>query len=200
MKHELPELPFSENALEPHISAETLRFHHGKHHRAYVNEVNQLIRGTQFETAQLEEIVMTASDGPLFNQAAQAWNHSFLWQSLSPEGKQPQGQFLAAIHKDFGSLEKFQQEFSKAAINQFGSGWVWLVRNHSDGKLLIEATSNAKNPLRAGLTPLLVCDVWEHAYYIDYRNERAKYLKALSSVLNWDFAASNFESIVTLAA
>jgi superoxide dismutase, Fe-Mn family len=189
MKHSLPELPYPKEALQPHISKETLDFHHGKHHRAYVDKLNELIVGTEFENAALADIVLRSS-GPLFNNAAQAWNHAFYWQCMSPSGGgEPAGDLAAAIKSAFGSFADFKEKFSKLAEGTFGSGWAWLVRD-KDGTLAIASTGNAKNPLTDGQTPLLTCDVWEHAYYIDYRNARPAYVKAFWNVVNWDFAAS----------
>lgn len=191
MAHELPPLPYAENALEPHISAETLEYHYGKHHQAYVTNLNNLIPGTEFENMSLEDIVKKSSGG-IFNNAAQIWNHTFYWNSLSPRGGgAPGGALAAAIDKAFGSFDKFKEQFTQCAVTTFGSGWAWLVKN-GDGSLAIVSTSNAGCPLTAGQTPLLTCDVWEHAYYIDYRNLRAKYVEAFWSLVNWDFAAKNF--------
>lgn len=191
MEHTLPALPYSEDALEPHISKETLGFHYGKHHATYVVKLNGLIEGTEFSDSSLEEIVMKASAGPVFNNAAQIWNHTFYWNSLSPNGGgEPTGDLLEAINKAFGSVEDFQAKFTDSAVNNFGAAWTWLVKK-SDGSLAIVNTSNAATPLTDGDTPLLTCDVWEHAYYIDYRNVRPDYLKAYWALVNWDFAASN---------
>ena len=191
MAHELPPLPYAENALEPHISAETLEYHYGKHHQAYVTNLNKLIPGTEFENMSLEDIVKKSSSG-IFNNAAQIWNHTFYWNSLSPRGGgAPAGVLAAAIDKAFGSFDKFKEQFTQCAVTTFGSGWAWLVKN-GDGSLAIVSTSNAGCPLTAGQTPLLTCDVWEHAYYIDYRNLRAKYVEAFWSLVNWDFADKNF--------
>lgn len=190
MKHELPVLPYPKNALEPYISQETIEYHHGKHHRAYVTKLNELIRGTTFAEASLEDIVRQAQ-GDLFNQAAQAWNHGFYWRCLSQKGGgQPHGELAAEIKSAFGSLSGFKKEFLAAVEGQFGSGWVWLVRQ-DDGRLAILRTANADTPLRTGQVPLLNCDVWEHAYYIDYRNSRAEYLAAFWHVVDWEFAAGN---------
>ena len=187
-QHELPELPYPNNALEPHISAETLRYHHGKHHASYVEKLNRLIEGTEFETAPLETIITKASGG-VFNNAAQVWNHTFYWNCLSPDGGgSPSGQLAAAIDKAFGSLAGFKDRFSEAAAGNFGSGWTWLVKN-PDGTLDIVNTANAGNPMTDGKQPLLTCDVWEHAYYIDYRNARPKYIQAFWHLVNWDFVA-----------
>lgn len=189
MTHTLPDLPYPEDALQPHISKETLEYHHGKHHRAYVDKLNKLIQGTEFETATLQDIVLRSS-GEIFNNAAQAWNHDFYWRCLSPEGGgEPGGELARAINAAFGSYADFKEKFSKLAEGTFGSGWAWLVRGKS-GTLELVGTSNAKNPLTDGQTPVLTCDVWEHAYYIDYRNARPAYVKAFWNVVNWQFAAS----------
>ncbi len=191
MTHVLPPLPYEKNALEPHISAETLDFHYGKHHQTYVTNLNNLIAGTEFENLSLDEIVKKATGG-IFNNAAQVWNHTFYWHSLSPNGGgEPTGALADAIIKTFGSFEKFKEDFSKTAITTFGSGWAWLVKN-ADGSLALVSTSNAATPLTAGQTPLLTIDVWEHAYYVDYRNLRPKYVEAFWSLVNWDFATNNF--------
>ncbi len=191
MAFELPELPYAKSALAPHISEETLDFHYGKHHQTYVTNLNNLVPGTEFEGLSLEEI-MAKSSGGIFNNAAQIWNHTFYWNSLSPNGgAQPNGNLAKAIDKDFGSFDAFKEAFSKCAITTFGSGWAWLVKDQ-DGNLSLVSSSNAACPLTDGLTPLLTCDVWEHAYYIDYRNARPKYLAAFWSLVNWDFAAANF--------
>jgi Fe-Mn family superoxide dismutase len=191
MTHELPPLPYAKDALQPHISAETLEFHYGKHHQTYVTNLNNLIPGTEFENLSLEEIVKKSSGG-IFNNAAQIWNHTFYWNSLSPTGGgEPTGALAGAIVAAFGSFENFKAEFTKCAVTTFGSGWAWLVKN-ADGTLALVSTSNAGCPLTAGQTPLLTCDVWEHAYYIDFRNLRPKYLEAFWSLVNWEFAAQNF--------
>jgi Fe-Mn family superoxide dismutase len=191
MTHALPALPYEKNALEPHISAETLEYHYGKHHQTYVTNLNNLIAGTEFEGLSLEDIVKKSAGG-IFNNAAQVWNHTFYWNSLSPNGGgEPSGALAEAINAAFGSFENFKAEFTKTAVTTFGSGWAWLVKN-ADGSLALASTSNAGCPLTAGQTPLLTCDVWEHAYYIDYRNLRPKYLEAFWSLVNWDFAAQNF--------
>ena len=191
MTHVLPPLPYEKNALEPHISAETLEFHYGKHHQTYVTNLNNLIAGTEFENLSLDDIVKKATGG-IFNNAAQVWNHTFYWHSLSPKGGgEPTGALADAIIKTFGSFEKFKEDFSKTAITTFGSGWAWLVKN-TDGSLALVSTSNAATPLTAGQTPLLTIDVWEHAYYVDYRNLRPKYVEAFWSLVNWDFATNNF--------
>ena len=191
MAYELPELPYAANALEPHISAETLEYHHGKHHAAYVANLNKLVAGTEHEGKPLEEII-TSSDGGIFNNAAQIWNHTFYWNSLSPNGGgAPSGDLGNAINDTFGSFEAFQEHFTASAIGNFGSGWTWLVKN-PDGSIEIVNSSNAGSPLTAGQTPLITCDVWEHAYYIDYRNARPAYLGAFWNLVNWEFANSNF--------
>ncbi len=190
MIHELPKLPFSLDDLTPVLSKETLEFHYGKHHQTYINNLNSLIADTKFEAMSLEEIIKT-SDGGIFNNAAQTWNHTFYWNCLTPEaGKMPNGRLLEKINTDFGSLDRLQEEFIKVAVGTFGSGWAWLVQNQ-DGKLTLVSTSNAGNPLTLDQRPLLVCDVWEHAYYIDYRNVRPKYVNAFWSRINWDFVATN---------
>jgi Fe-Mn family superoxide dismutase len=192
-EHTLPDLPYPENALEPHISAETLEFHHKKHHATYVDKLNGLIAGTEFEAASLEEIIKKASGG-IFNNGAQVWNHTFYWNCLSPSGGgAPEGELATAIDQTFGSFNDFKTRFAESAVNNFGSGWTWLVKN-SDGSLEIVNTSNAANPMTDGKQPLLTCDVWEHAYYIDYRNARPRYVEALWSLVNWDFVAQNFNS------
>ncbi len=189
MSHELPALPYAQDALAPVISAETLEYHYGKHHQAYVNNLNKLIPGTEFEEASLEEIIRKATGG-IFNNGAQVWNHSFYWQCLTPNGSgAPSATFADALVKAFGSVDSFQQRFTAAAVKNFGSGWTWLVKNAA-GKLEIASSSNADNPMRTGQTPLFTVDVWEHAYYIDYRNARPKYLEALWQIVNWDFVAS----------
>ncbi|MDT8384721.1 MAG: Fe-Mn family superoxide dismutase [Gammaproteobacteria bacterium] len=189
-QHTLSPLPYAENALQPHISAETLQYHYGKHHATYVEKLNGLIAGTEFASASLEEIIKQASGG-IFNNAAQVWNHSFYWQCLSPDGGgEPNDELTSAITQAFGSVEQFRTLFSESAANNFGSGWTWLVKN-PDGTLAIVNTGNAGNPLTQGSQPLLTCDVWEHAYYIDYRNARPKYIEAFWKLVNWDFVARN---------
>lgn len=191
MAFELPALPYAKDALVPHLSVETLEFHHGKHHQTYVTNLNNLITGTEFEGLSLEEIVKKSSGG-VFNNAAQIWNHTFYWNSLSPNGGgQPTGALADAINAKFGSFAAFQDEFAKCAITTFGSGWAWLVKN-ADGSLALVSTSNAGCPLTTDQRPLLTCDVWEHAYYIDYRNARPKYLEAFWALVNWEFASANF--------
>ena len=188
----LPDLPYEKNALEPHISAETLEFHHGKHHNAYVTNLNKLISGTPHEQNPLEDII-TSSEGGTFNNAAQVWNHTFYWKSLSPRGGgEPTGPLSDAIKRDFGSFAKFKEAFADAAATQFGSGWAWLVLD--GGKLKVAKTANADLPMKHGQAALLTIDVWEHAYYVDYRNARPKYIDAvISNLLNWDFAAANLQ-------
>ncbi|MGO4703973.1 superoxide dismutase [Dyella sp. 2RAB6] len=190
MAIELLPLPYELNALAPHISAETLEYHYGKHHRAYVTNLNTLLPGTAFEGMELEEIVRRSS-GAIFNNAAQAWNHSFYWNSMSPRGGgEPQGLLADLIARDFGSLDAFKETFTKSGTTQFGSGWTWLVQR-PDGKLAIVNTANADTPLTGADRPLLVADVWEHAYYIDYRNARPNYLQAFWQLVHWEFAADN---------
>ena len=191
MAHVLPPLPFAKDALEPVISAETIDYHYGKHHQAYVTNLNNLAPGTEFENATLEEIVMKSSGG-IFNNAAQVWNHTFYWNGLSPEGGgEPGGTLGAAIDQAFGSFAAFKEAFVKSAVGNFGSGWTWLVKN-ADGSLEIFNTSNAGTPMTSGKQALLTVDVWEHAYYIDYRNARPKYLEAIWDKINWDFVAQNY--------
>jgi Fe-Mn family superoxide dismutase len=186
----LPELPYANNALEPHISAETIEYHYGKHHATYVDKLNGMIPGTEFEGASLEDIIMKSSGG-MFNNAAQVWNHTFYWNCLSPNGGgEPGGELASAIEQAFGSFADFQEKFTASAVNNFGSGWTWLVKNAS-GALEIVNTDDAGTPLTDGHQPLLTCDVWEHAYYIDYRNARPKYLEAFWNLVNWDFVAGN---------
>jgi len=191
MEHKLPELPYAMDALAPTISKETLEYHYGKHHQTYVTNLNNLIKGTEFEKMSLEDIVMKSSGG-LFNNAAQIWNHTFYWNCLSPNGGgEPTGELAAAINASFGSFANFKDEFSKCSITTFGAGWGWLVKN-SDGSIALASTSNAGTPMTEGQTALMTCDVWEHAYYIDYRNARPKYLEAFWKLVNWDFIAANF--------
>lgn len=211
MAFELPKLPYPMDALAPYISKETLQYHYGMHHAAYVKKLNELIKGTPDEGKPLEEIVRSAK-GALFNQAAQHWNHSFYWESMAPAeesywpgtggpepgrcvnmaGGEPKGEIDFAIRKSFGSFEAFKAEFNKAAIGHFGNGWAWLVQN-ADGSLAVESTHDADTPIAHGKRPIITCDLWEHAYYIDYRNARAKYLEAFWNVVNWDFANENLK-------
>ena len=189
-QHELPDLPYSMNALEPFMSRETLEYHYGKHHRGYVNKLNSLIAGTEFEDAGLEDIVKNAS-GAIFNNAAQVWNHSFFWRCIGPkQGGHPPSELAIALQSAFGSVDAFKQAFKQSATEKFGSGWTWLIRT-KDGQLAVRNTNDADNPLRSGDRPLLTCDVWEHAYYIDYRNDRTKYLDAFWNMVNWRFVAEN---------
>ena len=192
MAFTLPELPYSKDALAPHISAETLEFHHGKHHKAYVDNLNKALDGKPEANKSLEEVIMS-SDGPVFNNAAQVWNHTYYWSSMKANGGgKPTGDLEAAITRDFGSFDKFKEEFTQAGITQFGSGWAWLVLE--GGKLKVTKTPNADLPMKHGQKALLTMDVWEHAYYIDYRNARPKYIETfLTSLANWDFALENLK-------
>ena len=190
MEHKLPDLPFAKDALLPYISAETLEIHHGKHHNAYVTNLNKLIAGTEYEKMTLEEIVAKSSGG-VFNNAAQVWNHSFYWKCLrAPGGAGPSGALADALTAAFGSVDAFKEKFTQCANSTFGSGWAWLVKN-TDGSLAIESTSNAGTPLTSGKKALLTCDVWEHAYYIDKRNVRPDYVRDFWKLVNWDFVAAN---------
>lgn len=190
MEHQLPPLPYPMNALEPHISRETLEFHYGKHHQAYVTNLNNQIKDSEFAQATLEEIVKKSSGG-VFNNAAQVWNHTFFWQCLKPNGGgEPSGKLAEGIQAKWGSFERFKEAFTQSALANFGSGWTWLVKK-PDGTLEIVNTSNAGTPLTGSDKPLLTCDVWEHAYYIDYRNARARFLAAFWQLVNWDFVAKN---------
>jgi Fe-Mn family superoxide dismutase len=190
MPHQLPQLPYAIDALEPHISAETRSLHHGMHHATYVAKLNGLIQDTEWASRPLNEIVTNASGG-IFNNGAQAWNHDFYWQCLSPNGGgEPEGELAGAIARDFGDVATFREQFSNALTTLFGSGWVWLTRD-ADGRLSIQSTSNAGNPLTEGQHPILTCDMWEHAYYLDYRNEKARYVEAFWQMVNWEFAAKN---------
>ncbi|MCH8489793.1 MAG: superoxide dismutase [Oceanicaulis sp.] len=196
MAFTLPDLPYARDALAPHISGETLDFHHGKHHKAYVDKANDLVKGTDLEGADLETAIRNAwerKDAGLFNNTAQIWNHTFYWQSMSPKGGgRPSGKLAEAIDRDFGSFEKFAEAFKAAGAGQFGSGWAWLVVKN--GKLEVRKTPNAETPItEAGVTPLLTMDVWEHAYYLDFQNRRPDYMGAfLEHLVNWEFAAENF--------
>ncbi len=191
MEHTLPPLPYAKDALQPHISAETLEFHYGKHHQAYVTNLNNLIKGTEFENLSLEEIIKKSSGG-VFNNSAQVWNHTFFWNCMAPNaGGAPTGAVADAINQKWGSFDKFKEEFTKSCVGNFGSGWTWLVKK-ADGSVDIVNTSNAATPLTTSDKPLLTCDVWEHAYYIDYRNARPKFVEAFWNVVNWDFVAKNF--------
>ena len=189
MAIELPALPFAREALEPHISGETIDFHYGKHHKTYVDNLNKMISGTELDSLTLEEIVRKA-EGAMFNNAAQVWNHTFYWNCLSPEGGgKPSGALAKSIDEAFGSYDAFVEQFNKTAIGTFGSGWAWLVQR-TDGTLAIVSTSNAATPLTGEDKALMTCDVWEHAYYIDYRNARPKYLEAFWKLANWEFVAA----------
>ncbi|CAH0993192.1 Superoxide dismutase [Fe] [Sinobacterium norvegicum] len=191
MAFELPALPYAIDALQPYISQETLEYHYGKHHNTYVQKLNGLVPGTEFEGKSLEDVVKTASGG-VFNNAAQIWNHTFYWNSLSPNGGgEPAGAVADAINASFGSFTEFKEAFTNSAINNFGSSWTWLVKN-SDGSLAIVNTSNAATPLTdSSVTPVLTLDLWEHAYYIDYRNARPNYIEAFWALVNWDFVNAN---------
>ncbi len=190
MEHKLPELPYAMDALAPHISKETLEYHYGKHHAGYVKKLNDAIPGTQFETMSLEDVVRKA-DGGIFNNAAQIWNHNFYWNGMSPVGGgTPKGALATAIDAAFGSFDKFKEEFTARSGTLFGSGWCWLVKK-ADGALGVEQTSNAGTPLTMSSSCLLTLDVWEHAYYIDYRNARPDYIKAFWNVVNWEFVEKN---------
>ena len=192
MQHELPPLPYAMDALQPHLSKETLEFHYGKHHQAYVTNLNNLIKGTEFENLGLVDIIKKSSAG-VFNNSAQVWNHTFFWHCMKPSGGgQPSGKLADAIAKKWGSYDAFKEAFSKSAVGNFGSGWTWLVKK-ADGSVDIVNTSNAATPLTTADIPLLTIDVWEHAYYIDYRNARPKFVETfLGSLVNWDFAAKNY--------
>lgn len=190
MEHKLPELPYAKDALQPHISAETLEYHHGKHHNAYVTNLNNLIKGTKYENMSLEEII-TSSEGGVFNNSAQVWNHTFFWNCLSPKGGgAPTGKVAELINKKWGSFDKFKEEFAKAATTNFGSGWTWLIQN-KQGDIEIFNTGNANTPMTSGHKAVLTLDVWEHAYYIDYRNSRPNFINAFWNLVNWDFVNQN---------
>ncbi len=189
--HVLPDLPYPMDALQPHLSRETLQYHYGKHHRAYVDKLNELVRDTPYAGLGLEQVVRQSS-GEILNNAAQTWNHSFYWQCLAPEGpRHPAIHVANAVEASFGTFDAFKDRFTRAALATFGSGWVWLVKNR-DGSVSVTITGNAGTPIREGGTPLLACDVWEHAYYIDYRNQRPDYLNAFWRVVNWDFVTRNY--------
>lgn len=192
MTHVLPKLPYAMDALAPHLSQETLEYHYGKHHQAYVTNLNNLIKDTEFVDLTLEETILKSSGG-IFNNAAQVWNHTFYWNCLTPKSAgEPSGKLADAINKKFGSLDEFKKQFSQASITVFGSGWGWLVKN-SEGELEIIQTSNAGTPMQQNKQAILTCDVWEHAYYIDYRNARPNYLENFWKLVNWDFMAENFK-------
>jgi superoxide dismutase, Fe-Mn family len=194
MIHVLPELPWAKDALAPIISAETIEYHYGKHHQAYVTNLNKLLEHTTLEDDPLEKIILTAPMGGIYNNAAQVWNHTFYWKCMKPNGGgEPAGALADLLIKGFGSVQAFREKFTATAVGTFGSGWAWLVRNR-DGTLSVESTSNAMNPMRDGKQPLLTCDVWEHAYYIDYRNARAKYVEAWWNLVDWAFVANNLGS------
>ncbi|MBS3800783.1 MAG: superoxide dismutase [Thioalkalivibrio sp.] len=193
MAYELPDLPYAKNELEPHISAETLEYHHDKHHATYVTKLNGLLPGSEFENASLEDIIRKAPAGGIFNNGAQVWNHTFYFNCMGPNGGgEPSGALADAITSAFGSFDAFKEKFNESAVGNFGSGWTWLVQNDA-GSVEIVNTSNAGNPLRDGKHPLLTCDVWEHAYYIDYRNARPKYLENFWNVVNWDFVSQQMK-------
>lgn len=195
MPFTLPELPYAMDALAPHISKETLEYHYGKHHQTYVTNLNKLVEGTALATMSLEDIIKKEK-GAIFNNAAQVWNHTFYWHSLSPQGGgEPAGHLAQEINKHFGSFSSFKDQFTQTAISTFGSGWAWLVHDSKTETLKIISTSNAATPITEGLHPLLTCDVWEHAYYIDYRNSRPNYMTAFWSLVNWDFAVNNLNAI-----
>ncbi|WP_339722413.1 Fe-Mn family superoxide dismutase [Marinomonas primoryensis] len=192
MSFELPALPYAKDALEPHMSVETLEYHYGKHHNTYVVKLNGLVPGSEYENKTLEEIITSAPAGPVFNNAAQIWNHTFFWNSLSPNGGgEPTGALADAINAKWGSFAEFQTAFNDKAVNNFGSSWTWLVKN-TDGSIEIVNTSNAGTPMTSGQTAVITVDLWEHAYYIDYRNVRPDYLKGFWALANWEFAAANF--------
>ena len=194
MKHHLPKLPYALDALAPYISRETLEYHYGKHHQTYVNTLNDLIKGTEFEQASLEDIIRLSS-GPVFNNAAQNWNHTFYWNSLSPQGGgEPSAALGAAIGEQWHSFSAFKEAFTQSAVGNFGSGWTWLAQKR-DGSLAIVNTSNADTPLRGADRPLLACDVWEHAYYIDRRNNRSDYVAAFWHLVNWEFVEQNLAAV-----
>ncbi len=191
MDFELPKLPYALNALEPVISQKTLEFHYGKHHQAYVNNLNNLVPGTKFENASLETIIKDA-DGGIFNNGAQVWNHTFFFNTLAPNaGGEPSGKLAESINKSFGSFSEFKEKFNKSAVTLFGSGWAWLVKK-PDGSLDIVQESNAGNPIRNGLNPILTCDVWEHAYYLDYQNKRPDFVDAFWKLVDWNVVSSRF--------
>ncbi|NGY03501.1 superoxide dismutase [Solimonas terrae] len=185
----LPELPYARDALTPHMSAETLDYHYGKHHKAYVDNGNKLIAGTEFESMPIEDIIRKSS-GKIFNNAAQVWNHTFFWNCLTPKQGAPGKKLTDALVKQFGGIDDFKKQFTETAVGTFGSGWAWLVQN-ADGTLAITSTANADNPLTKNQKPLLTCDVWEHAYYVDYRNARPTFLEHFWSLVNWDFVEKN---------
>lgn len=191
MEFKLPDLPYSKTALEPHISAETLDYHHDKHHKAYINKLNELVKGTKFEKMDLVEIILS-SEGPIFNNAAQAWNHDFFWKCMTPDGgEEPTGKVAEMINKKWGSFHSFKEDFKEKAVANFGSGWTWLVQNKNGIEIM--NTHDADTPKAHNMKALLTVDVWEHAYYIDYRNERPKFIDAFWNVVNWDFVNQNIQ-------
>ncbi len=192
MTFELPPLPYEMDALEPYISKETLEYHYGKHHRAYVNKLNELTKDNDYGKMSLEEVIKATQNGPIFNNAAQVWNHTFYWHCMKPHGGgEPKGKVAEAIKKSFGSFEEFKTKFNQAATGQFGSGWAWLVKS-PNGDLEVYSTSNAHDPLAEGKKAILTCDVWEHAYYLDTRNDRAKYVENFWNLVNWDFVEQEY--------
>ncbi len=192
MTFSLMALPYEKNALEPYISEETLNYHYGKHHQTYVNNLNNFLEeNPELQNKSLEEIILSSSDG-IFNNAAQIWNHDFYWNSMAPVGQELHGNLLEAINQKFENFDNFKEIFTKTAVTTFGSGWAWLVKDNNTGELEIMSTSNADTPIAHNKTAILTCDVWEHAYYIDYRNVRPKYVEAFWGLVNWDFAESNF--------
>lgn len=192
-KHKLPELPYAYDALQPHVSSETLKFHHDKHHAGYVKKLNELVEGTKLEDKTLEDMILTQPPGKVFNNAGQVWNHTFYWNCMSPsKDLKPSSELEDKIKQGFGSLSQFKTEFAEVATGQFGSGWAWLVKDNA-GQLKAMSTANADSPLQFGFTPLLVCDVWEHAYYIDYRNDRGTYVEKFFEVVNWEFVSQNLQ-------
>jgi len=192
MEHQLPQLPYAKDALAPHMSAETFDYHYAKHHQAYVTNLNNLIKGSDYENLDLEAIIKKAPAGGIYNNSAQVWNHTFFWNCMKPNGGGvPGGALAAAINSKWGSLDAFKTAFQTSAVGNFGSGWTWLVKK-ADGSLDIVNTSNAGTPITGSDKPLLTCDLWEHAYYIDYRNRRPDYLGGFWQLVNWDFAAKNF--------
>lgn len=194
MPFELPPLPYEMNALQPYISEETLEYHWGKHHRAYVNKLNELTKDNEYADLSLEEVIKKSRSGPIFNNSAQVWNHTFYWHCMTPNAHpEPQGQLADAIKKHFGSFKEFKDKFNLAATGQFGSGWAWLAKN-SDGSLEIFSTSNAGTPMTENKQAILTCDVWEHAYYIDTRNDRAKYVENFWKLVNWQFVSDQFSA------
>lgn len=190
----LPQLPYAKDALKPFLSAETFEFHHGKHHKAYIDKMNVMLKDdAKWSSVESLEELVKKTEGPLFNQAGQAWNHTFFWYSMSPTTSNPDSSLKTALEKSFSSVEEFKKKFVEQGVGVFGSGWIWLVKNSSGG-LELMGTSNAENPIRHGNTPLLVCDVWEHAYYVDFRNDRKGFLEKFLNHVNWSFVAANYAS------